>query len=79
MKIARYVARTHPAAEGRDVAIADARLRLAQQMPDQEKAARADFVLENTGDLPSLHRRVAALWDQLKAESDKNLPPGSLK
>ena len=34
----------------RQAADADARLRLAHQIPDAEKAARADYVLENTGD-----------------------------
>jgi dephospho-CoA kinase len=79
MKIARYVARTHPAAEGREEAVADARRRLARQMPDAEKAARADFVLENTGDLVSLRARVVALWERLKAESNSRVGSGSLK
>jgi dephospho-CoA kinase len=79
VKIARYVARTHPAAEGRAAAIADARRRLAFQMPDAEKAARADFVLENTGDLASLHARVAGIWDQLRTESNHRAASGSLK
>lgn len=79
VKIARYVARTHPAAEGREEAIADARRRLAFQMPDAEKAARADFVLENTGDLASLHARIAGIWDQLRTESNHRAGSGSLE
>jgi dephospho-CoA kinase len=79
VKIARFVARTHPATEGRDAAIADARVRLARQMPDAEKAARADFVLENTADLPSLSARVASIWEQLQVESDNHKPAESNK
>jgi dephospho-CoA kinase len=51
---------------------ADARLRLAYQIPDAEKAARADYVLANTGDIASLHAQVVALWRQLKAESNNS-------
>jgi dephospho-CoA kinase len=71
VKIARYVGRISPGTAAREAAIADARTRLARQMPDAEKAARADFVVENTGDLASLRVRVAAIWDLLKAESDR--------
>jgi dephospho-CoA kinase len=71
LKIARYVDRISPDPAAQEAAVADARTRLARQMPDAEKAARADFVLENTGDLASLRGRVAAIWDRLKAESDK--------
>ena len=41
----------------REAAVADARIRLARQMPDAEKATRADFVIENTGSLEDLRRR----------------------
>jgi dephospho-CoA kinase len=71
VKIARYVGRISSGSAAQEAAIADARTRLARQMPDAEKAARADFVVENTGDLASLHARVAAIWDRLKAESDR--------
>jgi dephospho-CoA kinase len=79
IKIARYVDRIRPDPARRDAAIADARTRLARQMPDAEKAARADFVLENTGDLASLHARVAALWEQLQVESNNRRNSGSLE
>ena len=63
----------------RDAAIADARRRLALQMPDAEKAARADFVLENTGDIASLEASVAEIWQRFKAESNQRAASGSLK
>ena len=61
VKIARFVAKT-------GLAEADARSRLARQIPDAEKAARADYVLENTGDIASLEVQVDALWQRLQAE-----------
>jgi dephospho-CoA kinase len=79
VKIARYVNRICTDPTRREAAIYDARMRLARQMPDSEKATRADFVLENTGDLASLHACVAALWEQLRAESNKRTIPGSLE
>jgi dephospho-CoA kinase len=78
-KIARYVARVSPAGVSREAVEADARSRLAHQIPDAEKAARADYLIENTGDLASLRRQVEDLWQRLKAESNKNLTPESLK
>jgi dephospho-CoA kinase len=56
----------------REAAEADARLRLAHQIPDAEKAARADYVLENTGDQSALHSQVVALWQRLREESNKS-------
>jgi len=74
MKIARYAARVCPTGESREVAEADARRRLAHQIPDAEKAARADYVIENTGDKACLRAQTVALWSRLKAESN-NFPP----
>jgi dephospho-CoA kinase len=78
-KIARYVARISPAAINREVAEADARSRLAHQIPDSEKAPRTDYLLENTGDIAALRTQVADLWPRLKRESNLNLKPRSLK
>ena len=50
-KIARYAARLSPDGVGSEAIEADARSRLAHQIPDAAKAARADYVIENTGDL----------------------------
>jgi dephospho-CoA kinase len=71
MKIARYAARISPTGEGREIAEAQARLRLVHQIPDAVKAARADYVLENAGDLAALRAQVEALWPRLQAESNK--------
>ena len=76
VKIARYVDRIFQSGEGggayasREAAEADARRRLGHQIPDAEKVARADYVLENTGDKSALKDKTVALWQQLKAESN---------
>jgi dephospho-CoA kinase len=79
LKIARYAARISPDGAGREAAEADARIRLAHQIPDAEKAAQADFVLENTGDKASLRAQVETLWQRLFAESNKSPRPESLR
>ena len=71
VKIARYAARSGANGPSREAAAADARTRLAHQIPDAQKAARADYVLENKGDLATLHAQAAELWQRLKAESNK--------
>jgi dephospho-CoA kinase len=72
VKVARYVGRMAESGAAREAAERDARIRLARQMPDAEKAARADFVIENTGDLEALRERVDGVWETLKAESAKH-------
>jgi dephospho-CoA kinase len=79
VKIARYAARVCPAGDDRAIAEADARLRLAHQIPDAVKAARADYVLENAGDTVSLRVQVEELWQRLLAESNKSLQEESLE
>ncbi len=89
LKIARYVTRVGVAKgagsgdamseKGKAAAEADARARLARQIPDAEKAARADYVIENADDLEALRAKVDALWELLKAESNKSGVHGSLK
>ena len=78
-KIARYVARLSPDGVGSEAIEADARSRLAHQIPDATKAARADYVIENTGDLASLRHKVQDVWAHLKAESNKLSTAESLK
>ena len=43
------------------------RERDAAQMPQEEKAARADFVIDNAGGEAELEEQVARLWPQLLA------------
>jgi dephospho-CoA kinase len=75
LKIARYAARIqNSSGTGTDLdAIkADARNRLAHQVPDAEKAAHADYVLDNLGDIESLRAQVQTLWPRLRAEGNKS-------
>lgn len=44
-----------------------ARRQMAHQLPEHEKAARSDYVYENTGTLEDLDRYVAGLAEQLTA------------
>jgi dephospho-CoA kinase len=78
-KVARYVARMKPADGNRGSTEADARSRLAHQIPDSEKILRADYLLENTGDIDALRAQVGRLWPRLTQESNLNLSPRSLK
>jgi len=78
-KIARYVARVAPAGTNREKAEADARSRLAHQIPDSQKIDRADYVIENTGDLDALRAEVEQLWPQLRQESNLTRHSRSLK
>lgn len=79
VKIARYVDRMGKTGAEREAAVADARARLAHQIPDARKAARADYVIENGGSVDELRPQVEALWERLKAESNKAAEDGSLE
>lgn len=83
MKIERYLERGGKGMEAatamRAAAEADARSRLAHQVPDALKTARADYVLENTGDKAALRAQVEQLWERLKVESNKRRPGGFLE
>lgn len=79
VKIARYAARISPAGADLVTGEADARRRLAHQVPDAEKAAEADYVLDNSGDRAALRAQVAALWERLKTESNKSPAGRSLQ
>ena len=72
LKIARFVARLNLPPEKQAAAEADARSRLAHQIPDAEKAAQADYVIDNSGDLASLQQQVNALWPHLAAENNNS-------
>jgi dephospho-CoA kinase len=71
-KISRFVARLNLPPEKLGLAEADARSRLAHQIPDAEKAAQADYVIDNSGDLASLKQQVGELWPRLAAESNNS-------
>jgi dephospho-CoA kinase len=79
LKVQRFVDRLGLSDSGRGAAEADARYRLAHQISDAVKAARADYLIENVGDKESLRTQVEDLWERLKAESNKRLQNGSLK
>lgn len=79
LKIARYISRLGIADANRTAAEADARSRLAHQIPDALKAARADYVLENHGDKAALCAEVAELWQRLSAESHNRSSHGFLE
>jgi dephospho-CoA kinase len=79
VKIARYVAKMHSNGISREAAEADARSRIAHQIPDAAKAARADYVIENSGDISALRPLVEDLWLRLTAESNTILREQSLK
>ena len=82
LKVARYVARVGLTAVGKNAAVtnaadldaikADARNRLAHQVPDAEKVVQADYVLDNSDDTAALRAQVEALWPRLVAESNKS-------
>jgi dephospho-CoA kinase len=74
VKIARFVARSAAGetitAERRAKLETEARLRLAQQIPDEKKSAICDYVLTNGGPLTELEWQVDQLWPILKAAAE---------
>lgn len=66
LKLARYVDRICPNGCGREQALADARRRLNYQIPDNEKARQADFVIDNSGDLNDLREQALEVWKILQ-------------
>jgi dephospho-CoA kinase len=79
LKIRRYVDRLGVSDDERAAAEADARSRLAHQIPDSLKAASADYILDNQGDKQALLTQVEELWGRLVAESNKLSARGSLE
>ena len=78
-KVARYVARVCTCGMGMEKAEADARSRLAHQIPDADKIGRSDYVVENKGDIDSLRPQVEKLWSRLQQESNVNSSDKSLE
>jgi dephospho-CoA kinase len=78
VKIARYVARVAPPAATPDTRArlaADARSRLAAQIPDSEKMPLCDFVIENTQTLVLLRRRAQAVLAALRDQAASSARP----
>jgi len=76
VRIRRFVERAGDgvSAERRAELEAEARRRLAQQMPDDQKAALCDYVLTNGGPLTELEWQVDRLWPILQAEAGTSGP-----
>jgi dephospho-CoA kinase len=68
VKIARFVARMM-ASDGpesrREALTKDARARMAMQIPDQEKAGRCEYVIDNSGSLDETRKRVEGIYREL--------------
>lgn len=56
-------------AASRGIAEADARARIARQIPDAQRLAAADVVIDNNGSERELETQVAALAKRLRAEA----------
>jgi dephospho-CoA kinase len=73
LKVARFVARAAGRAALSDAQLesleADARRRLAQQIPDETKASLSDYVLINDGPATELEWQVDQLWPILRADA----------
>jgi len=69
VKIARFVARLMandaPESSRREALTRDARARMAAQIPDQEKAGRCDYVIDNTGSLTETRKLVEEIYGEL--------------
>ncbi len=50
----------------RGMSEADARTRMARQVGREDRLARADVVVDNSGDLDTLRRRVEEVWDWIR-------------
>jgi dephospho-CoA kinase len=69
VKIARFVARLmgndKPESGRREALTLDARARMAAQIPDQDKAGRCDYVIDNTGSLTQTRQLVEDIYREL--------------
>jgi dephospho-CoA kinase len=54
---------------GRGLSEADARLRVAAQLPTDDKASRADFVIRTDGSFEETERQVEQVWQNLRAQA----------
>ena len=71
--MARFVARISRGVAlndaSREEMEADARRRIAQQLDDDWKAERSDYVLTNDGPVNALIAQVDALWPELREQA----------
>jgi dephospho-CoA kinase len=78
IKIARFIARSAASTElteaRRAELEAEARRRLAQQIPDDQKSALVDYVLTNAGSLTELEWQVDQLWPILRTAAAQAWP-----
>jgi dephospho-CoA kinase len=44
----------------------EAEARIASQMPLEEKAKRATWLVDNSGDPAATRARIAAIWDEIR-------------
>jgi dephospho-CoA kinase len=74
MRIARFVARMNPTptAEQRAELEAEARRRLARQIPEEQKARLADYILRNDGSAARLEAQIDELWPRLQRAARAN-------
>lgn len=72
LKIQRYVERT-PYGD-REVLAADARKRLAAQIPDAQKVEFCDYVIDNSGDTEGLRHTLLPIYAELKGGSQIRIP-----
>jgi dephospho-CoA kinase len=66
-KVERFVSRLmgDDANAGREALTLDARARIAAQIPDQEKAARCEYVIDNTGSFEETRAVVEKIYREL--------------
>ena len=62
-KVERYA---HRADISLEAARAEVQRRCAAQMPDEEKASHADYVIDNSGPVEDTGRQVDAVWAELR-------------
>jgi dephospho-CoA kinase len=69
VKVARFLERSGATAETAETLAAEARRRLAVQMPDSAKAPLCDYVLANDSDEAALETQVGRVWGELVLRS----------
>ncbi len=70
-KIARFCTRSGGSPGG--VLEAEARRRLSQMMPDEQKIPLVDYVIHNDGTLAELRTQVDSVWQQLTGETQPSV------